>query len=60
VLFLENEFSEGLLQELEQEIMELKSLEKFERPKKIYFIEKFEETHTVKIHRENTVKSKVN
>jgi O-succinylbenzoic acid--CoA ligase len=60
VLFVENEFSEDFLQKLEREINELKSLEKYERPKKIYFIEKFEETHTGKIHRENTFKSKVN
>ncbi|PKD19345.1 O-succinylbenzoic acid--CoA ligase [Salegentibacter salinarum] len=60
VLFVENEFSEVFLQKLQKEISELKSLEKFERPKKIYFIEKFEETHTGKIHRENTFKSKVN
>ena len=36
-----NEFSEDFLQKLEREINELKSLEKYERPKKIYFIEKF-------------------
>jgi O-succinylbenzoic acid--CoA ligase len=60
VLFVENEFSEDFLQKLEKEINQLKSLEKYERPKKIYFIEKFEETHTGKIHRENTFTSKVN
>ncbi|HKL36736.1 MAG TPA: AMP-binding protein [Salegentibacter sp.] len=60
VLFVEYDFSEELLEQLEQEINQLKSLEKYERPKKIYFIEKFEETHTGKIHRENTFKSKVN
>ncbi|MBE7639931.1 MULTISPECIES: AMP-binding protein [Salegentibacter] len=60
VLFVENEFSEALLAQLQQEIKALKSLEKYERPKKIYLIEKFEETHTGKIHRENTFKSKMN
>jgi len=59
VLFVENEFSEELLQQLKSEIKSLKSLDKYEQPKKIYFIEKFEETHTGKIHRANTIKSRV-
>lgn len=58
VLFVEADFSEELLEELEAEIKALKSLEKYERPKKIYLVQKFEETPNGKIHRENTVKSR--
>ncbi len=59
VLFIESDFSEINLKTLEQEISSLKSLEKYEFPKKIYFVEKFEETPGGKIHREFTSKSKV-
>ncbi|MCM8568141.1 AMP-binding protein [Gramella jeungdoensis] len=59
VLFVEDDFSEETLAELEKTISEMKSLSKYERPKKIYLIEKFEETPNGKIHRENTIKSKV-
>ncbi|WP_373056810.1 AMP-binding protein [Zunongwangia sp. H14] len=59
VLFVENDFSEELLDSLTQSIKELDSLSKYEIPKKIYLIEKFEETSSGKIHRENTVKSRV-
>lgn len=58
VLFVEADFSEELLEELQNEIRSLKTLEKFEVPKKIYLIQKFEETPNGKIHRENTVKSR--
>ncbi|MDR9456930.1 MAG: AMP-binding protein [Salegentibacter sp.] len=60
ILFVESDFSEELLSELREKIKNLKSLGKYEVPKKIYLIEKFEETPNGKIHRENTVKSKVN
>lgn len=59
VLFVEDDFSEETITELRQAIDGLKSLDKYEKPKKIYLIEKFEETANGKIHRENTVKSKV-
>ncbi|MCM4159599.1 AMP-binding protein [Antarcticibacterium flavum] len=58
VLFVEADFSEELLAQLEEDIKNLKSLEKFEVPKKIYLVQKFEETPNGKIHRENTVKSR--
>jgi o-succinylbenzoate---CoA ligase len=58
VLFVEADFSEELLSQLEEDIKNLKSLEKFEVPKKIYLVQKFEETPNGKIHRENTVKSR--
>lgn len=58
VLFVEADFSEELLAELEEDIKNLKTLEKFEVPKKIYLVQKFEETTNGKIHRENTVKSR--
>ena len=59
VLFVEDDFSEETLEELQSSIGSLKSLDKYEKPKKIYLIEKFEETPNGKIHRENTLKSKV-
>ena len=59
VLFVEDDFSEDTLDELEEKISGIKSLGKYEKPKKIYLIEKFEETPNGKIHRENTLKSKV-
>lgn len=59
VLFVESDFSEELLEELKEKIRSVESLNKYEIPKKIYLIEKFEETPNGKIHRENTVKSRV-
>lgn len=59
VLFVEADFSEEKLMALEQKISELQTLSKYEKPKKIYFVEKFEETHTGKINRLNTVRGKV-
>lgn len=59
VLFVESDFSEETLEKLKKDIKELKNLDKFEVPKKIYLVEKFEETPTGKIHRDNTLKSKV-
>lgn len=59
VLFVEDDFSEETLANLRETIDKMKSLEKYEKPKKIYLIEKFEETPNGKIHRENTIKSKV-
>ncbi|MCP9201111.1 AMP-binding protein [Gramella sp. GC03-9] len=59
VLFVEDDFSEDTIAELHQTIREMKTLGKYEKPKKIYLIEKFEETPNGKIHRENTLKSKV-
>ncbi len=59
VLFIESDFSEELLKEYTNKVKSLNSLKKFEIPKKIYLIEKFEETPNGKIHRENTLKSKV-
>lgn len=59
VLFVEQAFSEENLVTLRKKISNLKSLNRYERPKKIYFIEKFEETPTGKINRRNTLISKV-
>lgn len=58
VLFVEADFSEELLEQLQNEVRSLESLEKYEIPKKIYLIQKFEETPNGKIHRDNTVKSR--
>ncbi len=59
VLMVESEFSEVALSNLEREIKSCRKLGKFEIPKKIYFVEKFEETANGKIHRANTVKSRM-
>ena len=59
VLFVEDDFSEDRLTGLKNTIDSMDSLGKYEKPRKIYLIEKFEETPNGKIHRENTVKSKV-
>ena len=59
VLFVEDDFSEETINEIQENINTLKGLDKYEKPKKIYLIEKFEETPNGKIHRENTLKSKV-
>ncbi len=58
VLFVEADFSEELLEELQNEVSSVKSLEKYEIPKKIYLIQRFEETPNGKIHREDTVSSR--
>lgn len=59
VLFVEDDFSEETLEKLKRKIDELETLDKYEKPRKIYLIEKFEETPNGKIHRENTIRSKV-
>ncbi|SOC80531.1 O-succinylbenzoic acid--CoA ligase [Salinimicrobium sediminis] len=59
VLMVESEFSEVALNNLEREIKACRKLGKFEVPKKIYFVEKFEETPNGKIHRANTLKSRM-
>ena len=59
VLMVESEFSETALHNLEREIRNFHKLGKYEVPKKIYFVEKFEETPNGKIHRTNTLKSRM-
>ncbi len=59
ILFVEDDFSEDTIEDLKEKIDNIKSLSKYEKPKKIYLIEKFEETPNGKIHRENTLKSRV-
>lgn len=59
VLMVESDFSEEALRSLEREIKDYRMLEKYEVPKKIYFVEKFEETPNGKIHRGNTLKSRI-
>jgi O-succinylbenzoic acid--CoA ligase len=60
VLFVEADFSEELLSELQVKVQSVKELHKYEIPKKIYLIQKFEETPNGKIHRKNTLRSKIN
>lgn len=59
ILFVEADFSEETLNKLHDAIQDLDCLDKHEKPKKIYLIEKFEETPNGKIHRENTLKSQI-
>jgi O-succinylbenzoic acid--CoA ligase len=59
VLFVEAGFSEELLVELQEKAQSLKSLDKYEVPRKIYLVQKFEETPNGKLHRENTVRGRV-
>lgn len=59
VLMVESDFSETGLKSLEREIKACRNLGKYEIPKKIYFVEKFEETPNGKIHRANTLKSRM-
>ncbi len=59
VLFVEADFSEELLSELQVKVQSVKELHKYEIPKKIYLIQKFEETPNGKIHRKNTLRSKI-
>lgn len=59
VLFVEADFSEELVAELQTKINAVADLHKYEIPKKIYLIQKFEETTNGKIHRKNTLISKL-
>ena len=59
VLMVESEFSETALENLEKEIKACHKLGKYEVPKKIYFVEKFEETPNGKVHRANTLRSRM-
>tara|TARA_R100000935_G_C2823098_1_gene160804 strand:+ start:446 stop:1543 length:1098 start_codon:yes stop_codon:yes gene_type:complete len=59
VLFIEADFSEELLLDMQEKVLSVKQLDKYEIPKKIYLIGKFEETPNGKIHRKNTLRSKI-
>lgn len=59
ILMVESAFSEEGLENLQKEIHDQRLLEKYEIPKKIYFVEKFEETPSGKIHRGNTLRGRV-
>lgn len=59
ILMVESDFSETALRNLEREIRGSHKLGKYEIPKKIYFVEKFEETPNGKINRANTLKARL-
>lgn len=59
VLFVELPFSEKTISDLKDAIDNLKSLSKYEKPKKIYFVEKFEETPNGKVNRKRTVSAQM-
>ena len=60
VLFVELPFSEKTISDLEEAIDNLETLDKYEKPKKIYLVEKFEETPNGKVNRKRTVSAKMN
>jgi O-succinylbenzoic acid--CoA ligase len=59
VLFVELSFSEKTISDLKEAIDNLKSLSKYEKPKKIYLVEKFEETPNGKVNRERTISAQL-
>ena len=59
VLFVELPFSEKTISDLREAIDNLGTLDKYEKPKKIYLVEKFEETPNGKVNRKRTVSAKM-
>lgn len=57
ILFVEAPHSDQFLSDLKEGVNQLSSLDKFERPKHIYLIDKFEETDNGKVHRKRTLKN---
>lgn len=55
VLFIEAPQNEKYLSDLKDAIDRLKSFNKYEKPKHIYLVDKFEETDSGKIHRKKTL-----
>lgn len=55
ILIIEN--SEAITEDISKKISALKSLDKFEKPKKIYTIKNFIETETGKIQRKKTIEA---
>jgi O-succinylbenzoic acid--CoA ligase len=59
VLFVELPFSEKTISDLKEAVDNLKTLSKYEKPKKIYLVEKFEETSNGKVNRERTISAQM-
>ncbi len=59
VLFVELPFSEQTINDLNKAIDGMEELTKYEKPKKIYLVEKFEETPNGKVNRKRTVSAKM-
>lgn len=59
VLFVELPFSEKTISDIREAIDNLDSLEKYEKPKKIYLVEKFEQTPNGKVNRSLTVSAQM-
>lgn len=59
VLFVELSFSEKIINDLREAIDNMEELGKYEKPKKIYLVEKFEETSSGKISRKRTVSAQM-
>ena len=57
VLIVETGYSDQKVEKLFDEIDQHEDLEKYEKPKKIYMIEKFEETLSGKVDRQKTISS---
>lgn len=60
VLFVELPFSEKTISNLREAIDNISELTKYEKPKKIYLVERFEETPNGKVNRKLTVSAKMN
>ena len=55
VLFIEAPQSDKLLSDVREAISKLPEIDKYEKPKHIYLIDKFEQTPTGKVHRKKTL-----
>lgn len=60
VLFIEDNFDQKNLNALQSAIKQLETLHRYERPKELFFVKPFIETHTGKINRLKTTKAKLN
>ncbi|RRO12284.1 AMP-binding protein [Flavobacteriaceae bacterium 14752] len=59
VLFVELPFSEKTISDLNEAIHNMDELTKYEKPKKIYLVEKFEQTPSGKVNRKLTVSAEM-
>jgi O-succinylbenzoic acid--CoA ligase len=55
ILIIEGKADDKLKEKLQKEILQLKTISKYEKPKSIYFIDRFIETETQKINRKETL-----
>lgn len=58
VLFIEDHYSDNKISSLQSAIQNLSEIGRYERPKEIYYLPKFAETHSGKINRPQTIAAK--